>query len=51
MTCDNFLTLAARGYYNGTVFHRIVKNFMVRQFDPKTGIVLRGDPFVDTRRR
>lgn len=23
--CENFLTLAARGYYNGTVFHRSIK--------------------------
>ena len=29
MTCDNFLSLCANGYYNGVSFHRIIKGFMV----------------------
>ena len=24
-TCNNFRTLAQRGYYNNTIFHRIIK--------------------------
>jgi cyclophilin family peptidyl-prolyl cis-trans isomerase len=30
MTAHNFLLLCRRGYYNNTVFHRSIKNFMVR---------------------
>jgi peptidyl-prolyl cis-trans isomerase-like 2 len=30
-TCENFLLLARRGYYDGSVFHRSIRNFMVRQ--------------------
>jgi peptidyl-prolyl cis-trans isomerase B (cyclophilin B) len=31
---DNFLKLAAEGYYNGTLFHRVIKDFMVQGGDP-----------------
>lgn len=27
---ENFLVLAQNGYYDGTVFHRSIKNFMVQ---------------------
>lgn len=30
-TCENFIVLAKRGYYDGTPFHRSVRNFMVRR--------------------
>eukprot|EP00033_Pygsuia_biforma_P002894 GCRY01003192.1.p1 GENE.GCRY01003192.1~~GCRY01003192.1.p1 ORF type:complete len:157 (-),score=13.09 GCRY01003192.1:153-623(-) len=33
-TCENFITLAKRGYYNGTIFHRIIKDFMIQGGDP-----------------
>jgi len=33
-TCKNFAELAKRGYYNGTVFHRIIADFMVQGGDP-----------------
>lgn len=33
-TCTNFAELARRGYYNGTKFHRIIKDFMVQGGDP-----------------
>jgi len=29
-TVENFKTLAAKGFYNGTAFHRIVKGFMIQ---------------------
>lgn len=29
-TCDNFMNLCNKGYYDGTIFHRSIKNFMVR---------------------
>ncbi|KAJ2259689.1 cyclophilin peptidyl-prolyl cis-trans isomerase Cyp8, partial [Coemansia sp. RSA 451] len=33
-TCYNFIKLATSGYYNGTKFHRSIKNFMLQGGDP-----------------
>lgn len=39
-TCENFIKLSRKGYYNGTKFHRSIKHFMVRIFN-HTALVLR----------
>jgi len=35
-TVHNFLELAESGYYDGTVFHRIIPGFMIQGGDPNT---------------
>lgn len=35
ITVNNFVTLAKKGYYDNTVFHRAIKGFMIQGGDPK----------------
>ena len=33
---DNFIKLANEGYFNGTTFHRVMRNFMIQGGDPNS---------------
>jgi cyclophilin family peptidyl-prolyl cis-trans isomerase/HEAT repeat protein len=34
-TCENFISLARKGYFNGLSFHRVVADFVVQGGDPR----------------
>lgn len=50
-TCENFLKHCLNGYYNNTVFHRSIRNFMIQGGDPEGtgtgGTSIWGAPFKD----
>ncbi|MBI4707297.1 MAG: peptidylprolyl isomerase [Candidatus Omnitrophica bacterium] len=49
--CENFTKLVEKGYYNGIIFHRVIKNFMIQGGDPtgtgRGGESVWGKPFED----
>lgn len=50
-TCANFFELCKRGYYTNTIFHRIIKGFMIQGGDPtgtgRGGKSIYGEKFKD----
>uniref|UniRef100_A0AC35TT50 RING-type E3 ubiquitin transferase n=1 Tax=Rhabditophanes sp. KR3021 TaxID=114890 RepID=A0AC35TT50_9BILA len=51
MACENFLKHCEDGYFNNTIFHRVIKNFMMQGGDPtgtgKGGESIWGKTFKD----
>lgn len=53
ITVNNFVTLSKRNFYNNTIFHRIIKGFMIQGGDPKgdgtggPGYKFADEPFED----
>lgn len=49
--CENFIGLVKKGYYNGIIFHRVIKGFMIQTGDPtatgRGGESIWGRPFED----
>ena len=49
--CENFVRLAEKGYYDGIIFHRAIKDFMIQGGDPTGsgcgGESIWGTPFED----
>ena len=48
---DNFLRLVREGYYDGLLFHRDVKDFMIQSGDPDSRVRVEGDSIVGSPSR
>ncbi|VDO41602.1 unnamed protein product [Brugia timori] len=47
LACRNFIQLCMEGYYNGTIFHRVIRDFIVQGGDP-TGTGEGGESIYNT---
>jgi peptidylprolyl isomerase len=49
--CTNFIGLVKQGFYDGIIFHRVIKDFMIQTGDPtgtgRGGSSIWGGPFED----
>ena len=49
--CENFTELVKKGYYDGIIFHRVIKSFMIQSGDPtgtgRSGSSIWTKPFED----
>jgi cyclophilin family peptidyl-prolyl cis-trans isomerase len=41
---DNFIKLVKQGFYNGTLFHRVIQNFMIQGGDPDSKDTTKAKP-------
>ena len=51
LACENFMELVKKGYYDGIIFHRVIKDVMIQGGDPtgtgRGGSSIWGKPFAD----